>query len=160
MKKTILIVALAVMGLAGYFAAHILGGAACPEKMDCNPIGMQWLKQEFQLNQAQYEKIRALHESYASECCARCCELMAAQKNLARVLNSNNSITPEVSAALERLEKAGNESRRTMLRHIYAVSREMNPGQGRRFVEMMSRHLGADTCASGGSADSQSESCH
>ena len=154
-KKVVLVLFLVLATLAGYQAACMLRAHRDHKPEYCGESGLQWLKQEFHLSDGQFKKIQGLHEAYAPECCAHCCELKAAERQLGTVLNVNTSITPEVDAAMERVDKAAGESRRAVLQHIYSVSREMPPEEGRRYVEMMSRHLSGCTEAGAGG-----EACH
>jgi len=57
------------------------------------------------------------------------------------LIESNRSVTPEIKGALKQASDARQECREAMLAHIYAVSAEMSPESGRRYLLMMKPRL-------------------
>ncbi len=140
-RKTGLALLFVLLAVAGYATTYFLRlQSACPYGHD-DPSGLQWLRKEFHVTDVQFEKIKALHKAYRPICDERCSRVRDAELELQQYIDANTDMTPELSAAFDRTSQVREECRRGMLEHIYAVSREMEPSEGRRFVEVMSRHM-------------------
>ena len=98
---------------------------------------MQWLRSEYHLSDEQFARIQQVHREYSPKCDLMCAKIMRANANLNRLISANKSVTPEVSAAMKECLSVQNECREAMLGHIYAVSAEMTPADGARYLEMM-----------------------
>ncbi|MDD5260910.1 MAG: periplasmic heavy metal sensor [Methylacidiphilales bacterium] len=140
-RKTGLVLLVVLLAVAGYVAAYFLRvQGACPYGHD-DPSGLAWMRKEFHVTDAQFGKIAALHKAYKPLCDERCRRARDAELELQQFIDANTGLTPELTAAFDRSCQVREECRRGMMEHIYAVSREMEPSQGRRFVEIMSRHM-------------------
>lgn len=106
------------------------------------PAGeLEWLRQEFQLDESQFARIRVKHEEYAPKCERMCAEASKLDRELIVMFQNNKKVTPELEAALKRWADVEAECRRVMLNHVYAVSAEMSPAQGARYLAMMESRL-------------------
>ena len=140
-RKTGLILLIVALGFSGYGASYYLATHHNREMLCGDPIGLVWLKTEYHLSDLQFEKVRALHEAYLPRCTELCSEIRESNLQLQQAVNSSPSLSPEVAAAVERYDKARSACRKAMLEHIYAVSHEMEPAEGRRFVETVSKRV-------------------
>src|SRR5215475_7914352 len=95
----ILIAGLALAGL-GYFGVYRAGTAAhcCMEKSDAPELA--WLKQEFHLNDEEFNRISKLHEQYLAGCADRCRRIDLKNQELSHLLAATNNITPEIERLL------------------------------------------------------------
>jgi hypothetical protein len=66
-----------------------------------------------------------------------CERIRQANARLEAVIGHNRALTPAVEAAMEESAQVRQECALDMLAHVYAVSAEMLPDEGRRFVEAM-----------------------
>lgn len=145
MKRIALVLLVAALvSAAGYFAAFRLArtpAAQCP--MEHPNCGMVWLRQEYHLNDAQYARIAQMHDEYRPTCEAMCAHVAAASGKLNSLIAASPTITPEIEATLKEWALLQNECRLAMLRHVYAVSAEMNPEDGKRYLRMATARIAA-----------------
>jgi len=142
MKRSVLILLAAVfVSAAGYFVSYEL--ATRPAKIllaDPN-CGMAWLRGEYHLTEAQYAKIEKMHNDYRPTCARLCERIAVANTKLNHLIASSATVTPEIEAALKEWALVQNDCRTAMLQHVYAVSAEMNPEDGRRYLKMATSRI-------------------
>jgi AcrR family transcriptional regulator len=98
---------------------------------------LEWLRQEFKLDEEEFSRIAALHEAYGPKCNALCAAVVEANARLGSAMEVNRRITPEITAALRHTVDVEHECRRALLEHVYSVSAEMKPEAARRYISMM-----------------------
>ncbi len=140
-KKLWLILFILGLGVASYAGTYFLRTEKIHSLLCHDQQELLWLKEEFHLNDAQFEKVKTLHKIYIPRCEVMCAEIKKSRQQLEQAINTNASISPELIAVLERLNQIRSTCERATLEHIYAVSQNMNPSDGKRFVEMMIRHM-------------------
>ncbi len=142
MKKGALALIVAVLGSAFAYCLYFYCATQPVQAMLTKPAGaMEWLRGEFELNDAQFGKIKALHEAYMPKCAFMCQRIAEANSKVDVLVDQNQSVTPEIESALKNASLVEEESRQQMLAHIYAVSAEMNAQSGRRYLAMMKPRL-------------------
>jgi hypothetical protein len=102
----------------------------------CGPE-LAWIKKEFQLNDAEFERVRELHQAYKPVCAEMCQRIDEQNQELARLLQSSHDVTPQIEAVLAKAARLRTECQTQMLRHFFQVSRAMPPGQGQRYLAWM-----------------------
>ena len=102
---------------------------------------MEWLRREFKLDAAQFGRIKVLHDNYDPVCMQLCARVSEANARLQQAVQGNPTFSAEVTDALHGSVAVQEECRTAMLGHLYAVSREMNPDQGARYLQMMLPHV-------------------
>lgn len=140
-KKLWLILLILGLGVASYAAAYFLRTEKIHSLLCRDQQELLWLKEEFHLSGPQFEKVKELHKAFLPRCEAMCAEIKESHQQLEQAINTNASLSPEVIAALERSNKIRSECEQATLEHIYAVSQNMSPSEGKRFVEIMTKHL-------------------
>jgi hypothetical protein len=129
----ILLSGLAVAGL-GYFGVYSAGTANhCSMEKSPAPE-LAWLKEEFHLNDAEFNRISHLHEQYLAGCAERCRRIDLKNQQLTRLLTTTNAVTPDIERLLSEAALLRAECQKTMLQHFYDVSRTMPPDQGKRYL--------------------------
>jgi hypothetical protein len=93
-----------------------------------------WLKDEFNLSDAEFKRVSELHAAYLPQCAEMCREIDAQSQRLKGLLAATNQITTEIEAAIAESSRLRAECQRNMLKHFYEVSRTMPPEQGRRYL--------------------------
>lgn len=143
MNKKLWLILLIILGLgvASYAAAYFLRTEKVHSLLCHDQQGLLWLKEEYHLSDVQFEEVEALHKAYMPRCEAMCREIREARQQLEQAIHTNASVSPEVVAALEHSNRIRGECEQATLEHIYAVSQNMNPTDGKRFVETMTKHL-------------------
>ena len=102
---------------------------------DPREAGLRWLKSEYNLDDATFEKIRGLHESYFSKCENMCKQinavdrpLLSRMKSVAHPATKEDSDWAKEQAVCTECEKNAEDH----LRHVAAL---MPADQGKRFLE-------------------------
>jgi Spy/CpxP family protein refolding chaperone len=129
----IIIVGLTV-AFAGYACVYLLctGKQHSIEKKD--GASLAWLQTEYHLTDAQFARVRKLHDAYQPKCMAMCRQIDAKNAELQTLLAATNGITPEIKEALAESAQLRVECEQAMLAHFYEVAQVMPPEQGRRYL--------------------------
>jgi hypothetical protein len=129
----ILLAGLAVAAL-GYFGVYYAGTSTCCSSGQGSAAALAWLKQEFQLSDAEFKRVCEMHEAYLSGCAERCRRIDQKNEEVVRLLAATNTITPEIEKALNEAALMRADCQKQMLQHFYEVSRTMPPEQGKRYL--------------------------
>ena len=140
-KGAIALVAAAVAGLIAYCVYFVCATQPMHAMLADPEGGMEWLRREFELDDAQFVKIKALHEAYKPECAQMCRRISEANSKVDSLVDGSHSVTPEIASALRNVSVVQQECREQMLAHIYAVSAAMTPENGRRYLKLMKPRL-------------------
>ena len=140
--KGLLVILLAVgLALGGYFFYYRCATAPT-QLMLSKPNGeMEWLREEYHLSDAQFTRIIELHRQYAPKCDLMCQKIARANEHLHAVIDANKTFTSEAGAAMDDCVAVQAECRKALLAHIYAVSQEMAPEDGARYLKMMTTRI-------------------
>ena len=135
-----LLVALGTVVLA--VASHDLIVGVAPRQPTPQELGLAWLKAEYEVPDAAFEKIEALHEDYFEKCDALCAQMLAARRPLmqkfGKHLTHRQSRESRLRARQESQEKEKalcETCLETMVAHLESVAALMPEGQGRRFLQ-------------------------
>ncbi len=142
MKKGLLILLLvAGTGISTYCIYYHY--ATAPVMTMVTQLGgeMEWLRREYHLSDSQYVRIQAIHRDYALKCDLMCGKIGIANAHLDQLLLANKTYTPEVAAGMKECMSVQGECRQALLTHIYAVSAEMSPAAGARYITMMKARI-------------------
>jgi hypothetical protein len=102
----------------------------------CGPE-LAWIKMEFRLGDAEFERVRELHEAYKPDCARLCRQVDDQNHALARLLETATGVTPEIEQVLSRIAELRKQCHTEMLKHFFQVSQAMPPEQGRRYLAWM-----------------------
>lgn len=141
MRRLVIILVLAIAAAAlGYGIVNQRHSR--DEKALANASGsdLAWLRTEFDLNDRQFEAIRALHLAYSPTCAQHCARIVEAQNQLETLRKDGASAVELASAerSVEALRTACNNATRE---HVHNVAALMSPGQGARYLAMVEPHL-------------------
>src|SRR5206468_5390072 len=95
---------------------------------------LMWLKKEFNLSEAEFTRISALHAAYRPQCAERCRRIAAKNAELKSLLNQTNALTRDVESKLSEAAALRLECQKAMLKHFIEVSQTMPPEQGKRYL--------------------------
>ncbi len=141
MKRLISFLFLVLIALALGAAAF----AVCRYAMIASSTGrpeLEWLRAEYRLDDAQYTRVVALHQNYQPVCEALCAKIAAKNAEIDQLIRTHpNGVTPALAQAFREEGELRSACRLSMLNHIYAVSREMSPAQGKRYLDMMATQI-------------------
>jgi hypothetical protein len=100
-----------------------------------------WLRREFCLSDAQFSRIQALHQSYQPVCADHCSRIMALQQRMAELEQTGAKNSPDYAAAQDGWQAVARECNQATLRQLQKVAAEMDPGEGRRYLDLMVPHI-------------------
>ena len=96
-----------------------------------------WLRREFQLSDAQFSRIVALHQAYQPVCAEHCSRIKALQQRIAELERTGATASPDYASAREAWQAVKLECNRATLQHLQRVAAEMAPAEGRRYLALM-----------------------
>lgn len=126
---------------ASYWAYYHFATVSGCSMMENSNGEMEWLRTEFHLTDAQFTRIQQLHREYAPKCDLLCDKITKANARFDAITRASKTYTQEVKAALQECLAVQGECRQALLAHIYAVSAEMSPADGARYLEMMKARI-------------------
>ncbi|HEX7632589.1 MAG TPA: hypothetical protein VF388_10670 [Lacunisphaera sp.] len=143
MKKLLILLGLVLaVGTISYYACYRWTMASMvvvtPDGTDSE---LAWLKQEFALTPAQYDKVLTLHRAYSPVCAGHCMRYMKAHRQLADRLKNQTAWTSETDRLFAEQARIQSECHASMLKYAYDVAACMSPDQGRRYLEMIKMQL-------------------
>jgi hypothetical protein len=141
MKRTAVILMAGLMAaVAGYCAFYYGGTREHRELMDGPKPELAWLKKEFQLAGAEFERITQLHEGYMPRCEELCQRIAARNSELQELIGAPTVDTKAVEGKLEQIGNLWVECQKNMFGHFLEVSRQMPAEQGRRYLQWVQQH--------------------
>ena len=96
-----------------------------------------WLKEDLELSEEQFSKVRELHMAYSPGCAEMCRRIAEAHKKIEAFATSTREITPEYKAALRQHADIHVECQEAMLKHLYQTAAALNPQQAERYLKTM-----------------------
>lgn len=138
MKKVlVLLVAIIAVGATSYLISYRRAFAPVVVTPDGTDSELAWLKHEFQLTDAQYDKVLKLHRAYRPVCASHCSRYIETHHRLNDLLKSEVSWSPEIAQAMSAQAQVQSECHASMLKYAYDVANCMSPREGRRYLEMI-----------------------
>ncbi len=95
---------------------------------------LEWFRREFDLTEAQMERMAVLHGEYRPVCDELCDQVIAARKRLEASLLRADSMTPELEADLAHFSEVKEKCQRYMLEHVFAVAEILPAEQRERYL--------------------------
>lgn len=140
MKRAVVIVLAGLLVAAASYCALYYSGTKKHREMMASPAPeLAWLKNEFQLSDAEFERIGKLHEGYMPRC-AELCQRIAQKNSELQHIVSSPSV--DAKAVEQKLKEAGDlrvECQKNMFNHFLEVSRQMPPEQGKRYLQWVQK---------------------
>jgi hypothetical protein len=131
MRRIVAFLGLVVLvAAAGYGLTRYLGSRKTEDQWT-------WLRREFHLNDAQFARIQALHAAYEPVCAGHCSRIMALQQRIAELEKAGGTDSPAYAAAATEWQAVSRECNRATQLHLEKVAAEMDPAEGRRYLDLM-----------------------
>jgi hypothetical protein len=128
-------------GFGAFWLCTFFGTADLRSVNSDRDADLMWLRREFDLTDAQFQRIRALHTAYAAKCDLMCQRIMNANEALDAAISRNNQVTPEIQQAMDEVARVQQDCRPSMLAHVYEVSAQMSPSSASRYLQMMKQRI-------------------
>jgi hypothetical protein len=136
MKRAVIILTLGILlGVLGGAGVYCHETAAARAMLCCKNPELAWLQHEFQMTDDQLVHVQKLDADYQAGC-AEMCRRIRTTNDLVRVeFASRATATPELQQLLAGAAQLRGECQWHMLEYCQAVSREMPPQQGKRYLQ-------------------------
>ncbi|MDD5199042.1 MAG: hypothetical protein PHC88_04505 [Terrimicrobiaceae bacterium] len=96
-----------------------------------------WLRREFGLDAREAEQVSMMQADYEAHCAEMCVRIRETDSRLARLIQANRSITPEIRGAIVESDAVRSECRTSMLAHFYAVADVLPADKRERYLKMV-----------------------
>lgn len=96
---------------------------------------LAWLKKEFQLSDAEFERVAKLHDGYLPRCEELCRQIAGRNRELKQLVASTNVDARAVEEKLKEVGELRVQCQKNMFNHFLEVSRQMPPEQGKRYLQ-------------------------
>jgi len=96
-----------------------------------------WLRTDFRLDDAQFEAIQKLHQSYSEVCERHCLAIQEAAMSRNALKAAPNPEASVLAAAEHRLEELRRVCESAIAAHVREVAAQMSPDQGRRYLALV-----------------------
>jgi hypothetical protein len=142
-----LLVAVAILsatiaaGFGAFWLCTFFGTADLRSVSSAHDAELVWLRREFHLTDAQFQRIQALHSAYVGKCDLMCRRIMDANAVLDAAISRNRRVTAEVQQAMAEAARVQQECQQSMLAHIYEISEQMNPSSAEQYLKMMKQKI-------------------
>jgi hypothetical protein len=135
MKRTAIIVfsGLAI-ALTAYCAVYFQKTSKHRELAASQAPELAWLRDEFHLSDAEFERISELHDAYMPHCQEMCRRIDKKNVELKELLTATNTMTAAIEEKLAESSQLRLECQKQMLQHFLEVGRQMPPEQARRYL--------------------------
>lgn len=135
MKRASLILVLGALGAAlAYCALYFRGTSEHRALLRTPTPELAWLKHEFHLNDAEFQRIAELHEGYKPRCEEMCRRIAGKKSEMRQLLTAGETNTSAWELKLAEASNLRLQCQTNMLQHFMSVSRQMPPEQGRRYL--------------------------
>lgn len=142
MKRAVLILLCGLtLGVLAGAAIYLARTAPHRAMLCCARPELAWLQHEFQLTDAQFARVEQRHGDYLAHCAEMCRRIAATNGLLHARVAANAAVTPEMEKLLADAAQLRVECQTRMLDECFAVSREMSPEQGRRYLVWVQRQI-------------------
>jgi hypothetical protein len=166
MRRTLLILIAGLLLAVGGFCAIYFAKVSSKPRLPANTAPeLAWLKTEFKLGDAEFNRIAALHSAYYPECQEMCRRIAQKNTELKTLLSKATTVTPEIEKALAEAAQMRAHCQKLMLNHFYEVAQAMPAPQRDRYLSWVQDHTlffnhGIDTPGEVASSAQQSHSHH
>jgi hypothetical protein len=124
-----------MLGAAAYGCVYFVCTGSARKLQQSERPELAWLKEEFKLSDAEFQRVSELHRAYLPQCAEMCRRVAAENEKLQTLLGTQTNVTPQIEQTLAEAARLRAECQTRMLRHFYEVSHTMPAEEGRRYLE-------------------------
>jgi hypothetical protein len=128
-------------GFGAFWLCTFLGTADLRSVSSDRNAELVWLRREFHLSDAQFQRIQALHTAYVGKCDLTCQRITDANAVLDAAISRSGGVTPEIQHAMAEVARVQQDCQQSMLAHAYEISEQMSPGSAEQYLKMMKRRI-------------------
>jgi hypothetical protein len=98
---------------------------------------LAWLRTDFQLNETQFARVRALHASYSNVCEQHCRAIQEAAHTRNALRDSGGGNAAALASAEKRLQDLRQICETAIAVHVREVAAQMSPESGQRYLALV-----------------------
>jgi len=141
-RGLVILVASILLAVIGFLISRSLpatkpAGDEVPHEAGNQLPELEWLRHEFNLSAAEFERVSALHLAYLPTCESLCGKIAAARGKVRTLILGGTSVTPELEDALREEAALRAECQTAMLRHLYETAAALPPEKAGAYLEAM-----------------------
>ena len=126
------VVTIALAAATAFFISRKAGGhASGGSEKDFH----HWMHEQLHLTESQHEALEPLEQAFEEKSRKLKADMDAAGRELAEVVRKGDADSPEIDAALVRLNTAQTELQGVMLEHFFAMKEHLDPEQAEKLLE-------------------------
>ena len=142
MKKPLQLVAMLVIvalvaAAACYVSARVLG----PLRPQLGVSGHEWIHKQLELTQGELKALEPIETKFAERKRNLMGEIRSANKELAEAIKHDQTDSPRVSAAVERIHHAQGELQEATLEHVFEMKGILTPEQYQKLLNLTADEL-------------------
>jgi hypothetical protein len=134
-RASIIFAAGLLLAIVAYCSFYFAGTAVDRSLAECQVPELAWLKKEFHLSDAEFQRVSDLHAAYRPHCAEMCRRIASKDAELQVLLATNTTVTPEIKTKLTEAAQIRADCQAAMLAQFFEVSRSMPPAEGKRYLE-------------------------
>jgi hypothetical protein len=138
-RSLVIVLGALVLGVALFGGSYVVSQRLCQVCVAPLPGSLDWVQQEFHPNTDQMVRIQKLHKDYLSQCTVMCRMVADKKREVAAALNGTTNLTPLAKAKLAELADCRSHCQSQMLQYFAAVSQNLPPDEGRRYLAQMQK---------------------
>lgn len=128
-------------GFGAFWLCTFFGTADLRSVSSDRDAELVWLRREFHLTDAQFQRIQALHTAYVGKCDLTCQRIMDANAMLDAAISRSRRVTPEIQQTMGEVARVQQECQQSMLAHAYEISEQMDPSSAEQYLKMMKQKI-------------------
>jgi len=136
-RSLIIVLGALALGAALFGSSYVVSQRLCQVCVAQPAGGLDWLRKEYRLNDAEMLRIQKLHADYLSQCAVMCQMVAAKKQELSAALNNTTNISPVAEQKLSELAACRAQCQTKMLQYFVQVSQVMPSAEGRRYLADM-----------------------
>ncbi len=133
-----------LLAATAYCGFYFLGSAAERNLAQSQTPELAWLKKEFHLDDAEFQRISELHAAYQTHCAEMCGPDCGQERRVAGAARQPTTRSPRKSKSkLSEAAQIRADCQAAMLAHFCEVSRTMPPAEGKRYLAWVAEKTSA-----------------
>jgi hypothetical protein len=134
---TLVVIGTVLIGLTAFLGGRAFHRASHGEARTRGAQAeIHWMRKEFALSDAAFEKVESLHLAYVPRCDELCMAVSESGRKVAELAAATPAMTEAIADAIAEDERVRGECRKALLGHLYETAAAMPPEAGKRFLEM------------------------
>lgn len=140
-RRLLLLIGLLAAAALAYGGSHwwLMKLAADKTPPSADPLG--WIQQEFQLDDAVFVRVKALHKAYEPKCAEMCMKIARANGRVQTLTEQSAGMTPELAQAVRDAHLSHAECQTALLTHIYETAALMPQEAAQRYLKAVTARV-------------------